>query len=101
MPGIIDCHSHIAAESVNEGSVSVSSMVNMAEILNPDDIDIYRDLAGGVTAANILHGSANSIGGQTPVPKPPWGPPPPEPSVESAIPRHQIPPRAKPQRSQF
>ncbi len=54
MPGIIDCHSHIAAESINEGSVSVSSMVNMAEILNPDDIDIYRDLAGGVTAANIL-----------------------------------------------
>src|SRR5260370_15040469 len=65
MPGIIDCHSHIAAESINEGSVSVSSMVNMAEVLNPDDIDIYRDLAGGVTAANILHGSANSIGGQT------------------------------------
>src|SRR3981189_2981182 len=54
MPGIIDCHSHIAAESINEGSVSVSSMVNMAEILNPDDIDIYRDLAGGVTSANIL-----------------------------------------------
>src|SRR6266478_9301725 len=65
IPGIIDCHSHIAAESINEGSVSVSSMVNIAEILNPDDIDIYRDLAGGVTSANILHGSANSIGGQT------------------------------------
>src|SRR3989454_10121298 len=45
IPGIIDCHSHIAAESINEGSVSVSSMVNMAEILNPEDIDIYRDLA--------------------------------------------------------
>src|SRR2546429_9540480 len=64
-PGIIDCHSHISAESINEGSVSVSSMVNMAEILNPEDIDIYRDLAGGVTSANILHGSANAIGGQT------------------------------------
>src|SRR3989442_4870859 len=61
MPGIIDCHSHIAAESINEGSVSVSSMVNMAEILNPDDIDIYRDLAGRVTSANILHDSANAI----------------------------------------
>ncbi len=75
MPGIIDCHSHIAAESINEGSVSVSSMVNMAEILNPEDIDIYRDLAGGVTAANILHGSANSIGGQTLVIKLRWGQP--------------------------
>ena len=65
-PGIIDCHSHIAVDgSVNEGSVSVSSMVNIADVLNSDDISIYRDLAGGVTTANILHGSANSIGGQT------------------------------------
>jgi len=45
IPGIIDCHSHIAAESINEGSVSVSSIVNMAEILNSEDVDIYRDLA--------------------------------------------------------
>jgi imidazolonepropionase-like amidohydrolase len=74
MPGIIDCHSHIAvAGSVNEGSVSVSSMVNIADVLNPEDIDIYRDLAGGVTTANILHGSANAIGGQTIVIKLRWG----------------------------
>jgi imidazolonepropionase-like amidohydrolase len=74
MPGIIDCHSHIAVDgSVNEGSVSVSSMVNIADVLNPDDIDIYRDLAGGVTVANVLHGSANSIGGQTVVIKLRWG----------------------------
>ena len=74
MPGIIDCHSHIAvAGSVNEGSVSVSSMVNIADVLNPEDIDIYRDLAGGVTVANVLHGSANSIGGQTEVIKLRWG----------------------------
>jgi imidazolonepropionase-like amidohydrolase len=74
MPGIIDCHSHIAvAGSVNEGSVSVSSMVNIADVLNPEDIDIYRDLAGGVTTANILHGSANAIGGQTLVIKLRWG----------------------------
>src|SRR5271169_3102279 len=54
MPGIIDCHSHIAVDgSVNEGSVSVSSMANIAEVLNPDDVDIYRDLAGGVTIANV------------------------------------------------
>jgi len=74
MPGIIDCHSHIAvAGSVNEGSVSVSSMVNIAAVLNPEDINIYRDLAGGVTTANILHGSANAIGGQTIVIKLRWG----------------------------
>ncbi len=66
MPGIIDCHSHIAIDGdVNEGSISVSSIANTADVLNPEDIDIYRDLAGGVTTANILHGSANPIGGQT------------------------------------
>jgi len=57
MPGIIDCHSHIAIDGgVNEGSVSVSSMANIADVIDSDDINIYRDLAGGVTAANILHG---------------------------------------------
>src|SRR5260221_10307340 len=76
MPGIIDCHSHIAVDgSVNEGSISVSSIANIAEVIDPDDIDIYRDLAGGVTTANILHGSANSIGGQTIVIKLRWGQP--------------------------
>ena len=52
---------------------AVSSMANIADVLNPDDIDIYRDLAGGVTTANILHGSANPIGGQTVVIKLRWG----------------------------
>src|SRR5260370_29602861 len=62
MPGIIDCHSHIAIEGgVNEGSVSVSSIANTAEVLDSDDVDIYRDLAGGVTTANSLHGRANSM----------------------------------------
>ena len=66
IPGIIDCHSHIAVDGgVNEGSVSVSSMVNIRDVINPDDIAIYRALAGGVTTANILHGSANAIGGCT------------------------------------
>ena len=66
IPGIIDCHSHIAVDgNINEGSVSVSSMVNIKDVINPEDIAIYRALAGGVTTANILHGSANSIGGQT------------------------------------
>ena len=74
IPGIIDCHSHIAVEGgVNEGSVSVSSMANIKDVINPEDIAIYRALAGGVTTANILHGSANSIGGQTIVLKMRWG----------------------------
>ena len=74
MPGIIDCHSHIAVQGgVNEGSVSDSSMANILDVLNPADPDIYRDLAGGVTVANVLHGSANAIGGQTVVIKLRWG----------------------------
>jgi imidazolonepropionase-like amidohydrolase len=73
MPGIIDCHSHIAAESINEGTVSVSSMVGIEDVLNPDDESIFRALAGGVTTANILHGSANSIGGKCSVIKMRWG----------------------------
>jgi len=74
IPGIIDCHSHIAGSGgINEGSVSVSSMVNIKDIINSDDIAIYRALAGGVTTANILHGSANSIGGQTLPLKMRWG----------------------------
>src|SRR5262245_27450908 len=50
-PGIIDAHSHIANDAINEGSISVSSMVGMEDVLNPTDIAIYRDLAGGVTTA--------------------------------------------------
>ncbi|MBZ5611622.1 MAG: amidohydrolase [Acidobacteriia bacterium] len=73
MPGIVDCHSHIAADSINEGSVSVSAMVGIEDVLNPEDIAIYRALAGGVTTANILHGSANSIGGKCTVVKLRWG----------------------------
>ncbi|MBI3208121.1 MAG: amidohydrolase family protein [Candidatus Solibacter usitatus] len=73
MPGIIDAHSHIAADSINEGAVSVSSMVGIEDVLNPEDIAIQRALAGGVTTANILHGSANSIGGKCMVIKTRWG----------------------------
>lgn len=73
MPGIIDCHSHIMAEAINEGTVSVSSMVGISDVLNPEAIAIYRALAGGVTSANILHGSANAIGGKTLVMKMRWG----------------------------
>jgi imidazolonepropionase-like amidohydrolase len=101
IPGIIDCHSHIAAESINEGSVSVSSMVNMEEVLNPEDVDIYRDLAGGVTAANILHGSANSIGGQTLVIKLRWGQPASKLPFESAVPGIKFALGENPKRSNF
>jgi imidazolonepropionase-like amidohydrolase len=74
IPGIIDCHSHIGGDGgINEGSTSVSSMVDIKDIINPDDISIYRALAGGVTTANILHGSANSIGGKTLPLKMRWG----------------------------
>jgi imidazolonepropionase-like amidohydrolase len=86
-PGIIDCHSHIAVDgSVNEGSVSVSSMVNIADVLSSDDVSIFRDLAGGVTTANVLHGSANSIGGQTVVIKLRWGQPAAKLPFEGALP---------------
>ncbi len=63
--GIIDEHSHIAAASINEGGQSVTSEVRIADNLNPEDINIYRQLSGGVTTSHILHGSANTIGGQT------------------------------------
>src|SRR3954468_15400214 len=72
-PGIIDCHSHIAANSINEGGTTVSSMTGIEDVFDPSDVDIYRDLAGGVTAANVLHGSANPIGGKNYVIKLRWG----------------------------
>ena len=102
IPGIIDCHSHIAVDgSVNEGSVSVSSMVNIADVLNPDDIDIYRDLAGGVTVANVLHGSANAIGGQTVVIKLRWGQPASKLPFEGAVPGIKFALGENPKRSNF
>ena len=64
MPGIIDPHSHMMSDAINEGSLSVTSMVRIADVLNPTAINVYRALAGGVTTINILHGSANTIGGQ-------------------------------------
>jgi imidazolonepropionase-like amidohydrolase len=72
-PGIIDEHSHIAAASINEGGHSVTSEVRIGDNLNPDDINIYRQLSGGVTSSHILHGSANTIGGQTQLIKLRWG----------------------------
>ncbi|MGC4102152.1 amidohydrolase family protein [Ferruginibacter sp.] len=71
--GIIDEHSHIAAASINEGAQSVTSEVRIGDNLNPEDINIYRQLSGGVTTSHILHGSANTIGGQTQLIKLRWG----------------------------
>lgn len=73
MPGIIDAHSHIATESTNEMTLSVTSMVDIRDVINPEHVSIYRALAGGVTTANILHGSANSVGGQCAIIKMRWG----------------------------
>ncbi|MEW6322719.1 MAG: amidohydrolase family protein [Acidobacteriota bacterium] len=72
-PGIIDAHSHIAADSINEGGTTVSSMTGIEDVLDPTDVNIYRNLAGGLTVANILHGSANPIGGKNTVIKLRWG----------------------------
>ncbi len=72
--GIIDEHSHIAATgSINECSQSVTAEVRIQDVLNPDDINMYRQLSGGVTAVHILHGSCNTIGGQTQLIKLRWG----------------------------
>ncbi|WP_240924965.1 amidohydrolase family protein [Leeuwenhoekiella sp. ZYFB001] len=71
--GIVDEHSHIAAFSINESGQNSSAEVRMRDAVNPDDLDIYRDLAGGVTTIQLLHGSANPIGGQSAVMKLKWG----------------------------
>ncbi|MDX2359171.1 MAG: amidohydrolase family protein [Crocinitomicaceae bacterium] len=72
--GIIDEHSHIAiSNGVNEGGQAISAEVSIGDVVDPDDIDIYRQLAGGVTAAQLLHGSANPIGGQSALIKLKWG----------------------------
>ena len=73
MPGIIDPHSHMMSDATNEGSLSVTSMVRIMDVLNPTAPNIYRALAGGVTMINILHGSANTIGGQNATVKLKWG----------------------------
>lgn len=76
LPGIIDTHSHAGVEgSVNEISLPNTGMVRIQDALTDDDISAYRQLAGGTTAALILHGSANAIGGQSQIVKWKWGRP--------------------------
>ncbi|MEE9364896.1 MAG: amidohydrolase family protein [Cellulophaga sp.] len=71
--GIVDEHTHIAALSVNEAGHNSTAEVKMADVIDPEDIGIYRNLAGGVTTAQLLHGSANPIGGQSAIFKLKWG----------------------------
>jgi imidazolonepropionase-like amidohydrolase len=76
MPGIIDSHSHTAVDgSVNEISLPNTGMVRIVDALTNEDISAYRQLAGGTTAALVLHGSANAIGGQSQIVKWKWGRP--------------------------
>ncbi len=83
--GIIDEHSHIAiSRGVNESGKSVTAEVSISDVVNSDDINIYRQLAGGVTTSQLLHGSANPIGGQSAIIKLRWGKSPEEMKVEGA-----------------
>lgn len=73
-PGLIDAHSHIAASgNINEPSHAITSEVRIGDIVDPTDINIYRELAGGTTTSHLLHGSANPIGGQAQLIKHRWG----------------------------
>ena len=68
MPGVLDCHAHIAIRGgINEWTRNITPEVTIEDEVDPDDVGIYRALAGGTTAAQLLHGSANPIGGQAQV----------------------------------
>ncbi len=101
MPGIIDCHSHSMSDAVNELTLSVTSMVRIRDVLNPTDVDLYRELAGGTTTLNILHGSGNSIGGQNTVVKIKYGRPVEEFVFPGAMPGIKFALGENPKRSNF
>lgn len=82
-PGIIDEHSHIALDGTNDTATN-SGMVRMGDVVDSEDVNVYRQLAGGVTAAQLLHGSANPIGGQSALIKFRWGKSPQEMLIENA-----------------
>ncbi|MGB1283286.1 MAG: amidohydrolase family protein [Polaribacter sp.] len=71
--GIVDEHSHIAASAINEGGHNSTAEVSIEDVVNPTDINIYRNLSGGTTSIQILHGSANPIGGRSAIVKLKWG----------------------------
>ncbi len=101
MPGIVDCHSHSMLDTINEGSLSVTSMARTRDVLNPNDIDLYRGLAGGVTTLNLLHGSANAIGGLNTVVKIKFGRPVEEFLFPGAMPGIKFALGENPKRSSF
>jgi len=72
MPGIIDAHSHVGLDVVNEGSAPITSEIRMKDVVNPTEIGIYRALAGGVTVSHAMHGSANGVLGWHFVLQPRW-----------------------------
>ncbi|NJY63274.1 amidohydrolase family protein [Salinimicrobium sp. CDJ15-81-2] len=82
--GIIDEHSHLAASAINEAGHNSSAEVRMEDVVDPDDIGVYRNLAGGVTTMQLLHGSANPIGGQSAILKMKWGASPQEMVLENS-----------------
>ncbi len=85
--GLIDAHSHTAiSDGVNESGQAITAEVRIGDVVNSDDINIYRQLAGGVTTINQLHGSANAIGGQNQVSKLRWGMLPEQMKFEGAMP---------------
>jgi imidazolonepropionase-like amidohydrolase len=102
LPGIIDAHSHSMMDgSVNECTKSVTSMVTTRDILNPTAVNIYRELAGGTTAALLLHGSCNSIGGLSTTVKFKWGHPAADYPVPGAPPGIKFALGENPKRSNF
>lgn len=101
MPGIVDCHSHSMLDTINEGTLSVTSMARTRDVLNPNDIDLYRALAGGVTSLNLLHGSANAIGGLNTVVKIKFGRPVAEFLFPGAMPGIKFALGENPKRSNF
>src|SRR3712207_4939980 len=102
LPGIIDAHSHSMMDgSVNECTKSVTSMARTQDILNPTAINIYRELAGGTTAALLLHGSCNAIGGLSTTVKFKWGHPAADFPVAGAPPGIKFALGENPKRSNF
>jgi len=101
MPGIVDCHSHSMLDAINEGSLAVTSMAHTRDVLNPTDVDLYRELAGGVTTLNLLHGSANPIGGLNTVVKIKYGRPVSEFLFPGAMPGIKFALGENPKRSNF
>ncbi len=101
MPGIIDAHSHSMLDAINEGTLSVTSMARTRDVLYPNDIDLYRALAGGVTTLNLLHGSANAIGGLNTVVKIKYGRPVEEFIFPGAMPGIKFALGENPKRSNF